>query len=49
MKKHFIIWACAVAALLFTACQKEKAASEKPAPEEPQPEKQPEEQTEKKQ
>lgn len=27
MKKHFIIWACAIAALLFTACQKEKAAA----------------------
>ena len=35
MKKNYILWACAAAALLFTACQKEKAATEKPVPEEP--------------
>ena len=35
MKKINILWACAAAALLFTACQKEKAASEEPSPQDP--------------
>lgn len=35
MKKNLILWACAAAALLFIACQKEKTPSEVPSTEDP--------------